>query len=88
MMTYLYSYLMDIVDSGDQRSTSFSMQSTHVKSWNAVFCSLTNIIVVNAFLLSFALRSSLRYPEIDELKIRSGMVLTIGLTCFLTYLSL
>lgn len=67
MMTYLYNYLMNKVDRRDQRSASFPMQRTHVKEWKALFCSLTNIIVVNTFLLSFALRGSLRYPEIDDL---------------------
>lgn len=64
---HLYNYLMNKVDRRDQRSASFPMQRTHVKEWKALFCSLTNIIVVNTFLLSFALRGSLRYPEIDDL---------------------
>ena len=51
-MTYLYNYLMNMVDRGNQRQANYPIQRNQVKSWKAMFCNLVNIIAVNAYLLS------------------------------------
>ena len=64
-MTYLYNYLMNMVDRGDQRRANYPIQRIQVKAWKAMFCNLVNIVAVNAFLLSLhsgAAKGSEVYP--------------------------
>ena len=72
-MTYLYNYLMNMVDRGNQRRSIYPIQQRQQKAWKALFFNLVNVAVVNTFLLSFHSGLSKNERFDDHLKFREAL---------------